>query len=421
MIGFGRARRRHLGIGFIGNVPEPVGGAEIFLRNKIDSLRRRPVRIALARWLVQYCREPDGTRRQIHFRERAVRERDPEAQLCTYYVLRKLPPLGLASWLEFAAVCLQIAHFFVVERVQVVHCHIPAPNVLYGWVVSRLLRLPLVVTIHGMADLDEPLRRFKTAWLREREGRVLDFLLSRCDRVIAVSEEIRARCRERGIRDVVVQGAGVDLERFSAPPAERERRGILYVGSDAPAKGRDLLVDAYRRLGSAFDEPLHLATKSGAGTLAESPASEESIHELGRVENAALAPLLRRVKLVVLPSRNEGLPCSILEAMACNTPVLVSRVGGLRELVVDGVNGFFLDETSVAGIERGLRRVLGDYPAWVQRLGDAPRRTACRYDIDAVCDWHLELYAELTGFPYERGDAASGERRMAVPGAARAS
>jgi glycosyltransferase involved in cell wall biosynthesis len=99
----------------------------------------------------------------------------------------------------------------------------------------------------------------------------------------------------------------------------------------------------------------------------------ERVQVLGWVQADAKTRELDRANIFVLPSYNEGLPMSVLEAMAAGLPVVTTPVGGIPEAISDGVEGFLVDPGDVAGLAARLEQLAGD-PELARRMGRAGRR-----------------------------------------------
>jgi len=108
------------------------------------------------------------------------------------------------------------------------------------------------------------------------------------------------------------------------------------------------------------------------------------------------ASILRNLDLFVLPSVNEGISNTILEAMASGLPVLAARVGGNPELVVHGETGLLYEPDAADGLAAGLQRYL-DEPGLRRAHGSAGRRRAQEnFSLDAMVQRYLDIYDELT-------------------------
>jgi glycosyltransferase involved in cell wall biosynthesis len=162
-------------------------------------------------------------------------------------------------------------------------------------------------------------------------------------------------------------------------------------------KGVDVLLEAFRRLPSG--PRLRLA---GTGPqeveyrrLASELGIDGAVRFLGPVPRARLATLLCESHVFVLPSRYENLPLGVLEAMACARPVVAARVGGVAEMVEDGVEGLLVPPEDPHALALALRRLLEDAPLR-RRMGEAGRaRVLGRFTWDAVAAETEAFYAGL--------------------------
>jgi glycosyltransferase involved in cell wall biosynthesis len=225
--------------------------------------------------------------------------------------------------------------------------------------------LPFCVWAHG-----SDLLRYAS------KGRVAGFLarasLRRAAAVLAVSRELEERILRdpRVARERVSRLAmGVDPEVFgpraAAGPGREElrrrlqcdRATLLFVGDLIEEKGLLDLLDARSRL---EDEGLDVAlVAAGDGPLRSvleerARASPTRVRALGRVAQAELVSWYRAADALVLPSRSEGTPVSILEALSVGCPVVASRVGGIPDLFEDGVGGFLVEPGDAGGLSRCL-------------------------------------------------------------------
>jgi glycosyltransferase involved in cell wall biosynthesis len=137
------------------------------------------------------------------------------------------------------------------------------------------------------------------------------------------------------------------------------------------------------------------------------PAIEAELARLGLSDNVRLLgdrrdvpELLAKADVFVCSSRSEGMPVSILEAMAAGLPVVASAVGGVPEIVDDGRTGLLVAPGAVAPLTDALARLLDDRAAR-ERMGRAGRELAlARFDLPRFRQAHLDLYTRLLG---ERG------------------
>lgn len=252
--------------------------------------------------------------------------------------------------------------------------------------VQRSRSLPLVTTVHLAAvdRLPAALRAATTAYERSA-GR---FILRRSDRVIAVSASVAAHVRSLGMPGdrIVTVPNGVDHDAFA--PDRQNRHDVphlVMVGRLIVNKGPELFVDALAQLrdgGVAFtaaligEGPMRDVLMRKAGSL----RLTDRLEFPGHVTDVARE--LRRADILVRPSLTEGMPLSVLEAMASGVCVVASEVPGTTDLVEDGVSGVLFTPGSLSGLTAALERVLSDSDVR-ENLAAAGHATSLAHSWDA--------------------------------------
>jgi glycosyltransferase involved in cell wall biosynthesis len=201
-------------------------------------------------------------------------------------------------------------------------------------------------------------------------------------------------------RSVVVHNA-VDVGSFRETSHAGAPPRIVSVGRFAYPKDYTTLVAGLASVGTDYR-----ATLVGEGPERAAVAAEARRLAAGRVQLVGarrdIRELLASADLFVLSSRSEGLPISVLEAMAAGLPVVATDVGGLSELVVDGETGILVPAADPKALAEAVERLLLD-PELRRRFGTASRRRAeRRFDLPRFRDAHVRLYRrelELRGLP----------------------
>lgn len=173
---------------------------------------------------------------------------------------------------------------------------------------------------------------------------------------------------------------------------------IGYIGQIAEHKGVDVLVEAFTKLRSGRKKPqLFIYGDLGqfprfSQRLRRRAAGRDDILFAGRFDRSQVRRVYAGLDVLVVPSVwNENSPNVILEAFATDTPVVVSDLGGMAELVTDGVNGFRVEAGSVKALAQVLQRFV-DQPDLVERLGrGAPSVKTTREEIEEL----VQLYRSL--------------------------
>jgi glycosyltransferase involved in cell wall biosynthesis len=264
-------------------------------------------------------------------------------------------------------------------RPDLVHTHTSKAGVL-GRIAAWNAGIPAMFTAHTWCFAEG------TSWTWKALGVPLERLaalpggliinVSEANRNLALQYRI-ARAEKlitihNGIPDE--EGAPLVQDPIENDPVEnKEAPVIIMVARFAPQKNQAMLLDAAARI----KYPFHLLFV-GAGPTLQSMI--DKARELGLEDRCTFAgnrgdvpELLRRSSIFALPTRWEGFPLSTLEAMRAGLPVVASDVGGVREAVIHGENGFLLDQTDAQGFQEALERLLAD-PALRERMARCGRR-----------------------------------------------
>jgi len=297
-----------------------------------------------------------------------------------------------------------------------VHSHTWYAN-LAGHLASLLYGIPHVMTVHSL----EPLRPWKAEQLGGGYA-----LSSWCERtaveaaaaVIAVSDGMRDDLL--AVYPAVPAGRvrvihnGIDTSEYRPDPAtdvldrygvDPGRPSVIFVGRVTRQKGLPVLL----RAASAIDPAAQLVICAGQ---ADTPELEAEVSDLARQLRAnrtgviwlsgmlpkrEVIQLLTHATVFVCPSLYEPLGIVNLEAMACGTAVVGSRVGGIPEVVADGKTGLLVPADDPAALARALNVLLADRPlaADMGRLGRA--RAEAEFGWSSIAAQTVALYAELAG------------------------
>jgi glycosyltransferase involved in cell wall biosynthesis len=309
----------------------------------------------------------------------------------------RLLPLGRRRKLELAP-WRRLARFLRRERVDVLHAHKFGSNV-WGTLVGSAARVPVLLAHeHTWSYEGNPVRR-----ILDRE-----LIARRADRFIAVSREDRRRMTD-------VEGISPERTIFipngippSAPPSGADVRAELGIEKDTQVigtigvlraqKAHHVLLRAVAQL--ARDYPSLTVLIAGEGP--ERGPLEALAHELGIAPQVRLlgfredvSDVLSALDVAVSSSDFEGSPLAVLEYMEAARPVVATAVGGVPDLIDDGVHGLLVPPGDSSALARAIGELLAD-PQCAQRLAArAQARRRSEFDIETHVRRLEDLYEEL--------------------------
>jgi glycosyltransferase involved in cell wall biosynthesis len=271
-------------------------------------------------------------------------------------------------------------------RTEVVHTHNERP-LLYAAPAGRLARVRRVIhTKHGRGTGNTR----RQNWLAAGAARLTD-------RFACVSEDCTRLALQQGVpaNRLLTLHNGIDTRRFAYTGPQRDGPAVAVARLCADKDLATLLHAVAQVIHETPEFRLHIA--------GDGPCLPELRHLTSQLDLTAhvrfLGPisdvpaLLQQARLSVLSSVSEGVPLTLLEAMACGLPVVATHVGGVPEVVQDGVNGLLVNPAAPADLASALLRVHRDFD-FASRLGSAGRRSVeSRFDVRQMIAQYERLYA----------------------------
>lgn len=286
-----------------------------------------------------------------------------------------------------------------------------------GWFGCRVC---LVVEAHGdfagSVFLERRIRFVKLQRLLMRWA--ARFSLRRADVLRAVSSSTRAQLTRWAPGKPVVQfPAWTDMEAFRRAARQAPQRSggqVLYAGVLTPLKGLHLLINAFSAIAQRFpDSRLVIVGRAeNQGYAVELRRQVASLALGSRIEfrapvtQAELATLMAGSMVVVLPSASEGLGRVLIEAMASATPVIGTCVGGIPDIIENGVNGFLVPPNDAAALAQRLGWLL-ENPHQARAMGEAG-------EVFAGAFFSTEIYLDGYRKVFRYGQSEGEARRYAI-------
>ncbi|TFG06744.1 glycosyltransferase family 1 protein [Candidatus Thorarchaeota archaeon] len=293
----------------------------------------------------------------------------------------------------------------LIERFQpdVLHAH--STYVVFNRVLERCLSesrwggLPLIATVHGLP---------KSLVLPDGiETTDYEQLAAHCpfDAVFGVSDCVASELEAhlpRSVESIRREYLGVDLDVFR-PRGGVKQWDIAFMGRMEPMKSVDMFPSLFQNLINTYSSLRIVMTGEGShrrNIMKEFCDSgvDENVEYLGVVPNNKVPSIINQSKIFLYPSRREPFGLSIVEAMACEVPVVTSNIFGPKEIITDDVDGVLVDPENVAETTDALVRLL-DNPQERVSLGTraritAQRRFSIRNHARRLLDYYRAVLAE---------------------------
>jgi glycosyltransferase involved in cell wall biosynthesis len=284
----------------------------------------------------------------------------------------------------------------------VVHIFFGIPDGPIGWLLKRLYGLPYIISLRGADVPSDEVKRFAKQYKVLRP--FVRWLWHDADALVAVSSGLRSYAKETA-PDLPIQVIpnAIDLSAFT-PPVQRETGGpvrLLYVGRFNVFKNVETLIEAVGVLSQMEVGEFEMDL---VGEGEQRPALERMVSELGLtrrisfvgwVARERIADYYRGADVFVTATTWEGMPNTVLEAMACGLPIVGTQASGLCELVHDDLNGYLVpinDPTALAQALAGL--INNGYER--RRMGRQSRRLAEReFAWEYIAEQYVEVYEQV--------------------------
>ena len=304
----------------------------------------------------------------------------------------------LSGWFDSIRVLMLLALYFLKEKPVIVHSFLFRANIL-ARIAALLTGVPVVISSVRVMGGEKPYSRFIE--------RATAFM---ADHYVAVSEQVKAHLqRSSGIAELKISTIynGILVETgnqsdktayMSCAGLHADDRLVMTAGRLHRQKGFDCLIHAMAVVHAAYPRVKLLILGEGE--------EENNLKKLARslelidtIQFMGLRPdvdrLLHCIDLFVLPSRWEGLPNAVLEAMAAGKPVVATEVGGIPELVVQGVTGVIVPPQDVHALAEAIKALLSDEPRALTMGAAGRERVQRHFSIDAMIAKTEALYQEL--------------------------
>ncbi|MCQ1535092.1 glycosyltransferase family 4 protein [Methanosarcina sp. KYL-1] len=287
------------------------------------------------------------------------------------------------------------------EKIDLINTHWLLPQGLIGAICHKLFGIPHVTTVHG-SDINT-IKKSKI--LR----RICVFIIKNSNWITTNSnytKELILSIDPSAGEKVSIVPIGVDINflqqgRILQEMHQKDSK-ILSVGRLVESKGVDVLILAMKEVVIKFPDVKLFIVGDGPErnkleTLVENLNLNENVVFVGSVEHSLLPSLYASSDIFVLPSQNiggivEGLGVVLLEAMACGTPVIGSDIGGIKDIIIDGYNGFLVPEKSPGELSTKIIELLSDSEIAIKFTYNGFNTIKNKFSWDRVIDDFSTIY-----------------------------
>jgi len=254
-------------------------------------------------------------------------------------------------------------------------------------------KAPYVVTVQGsdvFKTINKPVIKFFIG-----KG------LKKASKIIALSNSLAKTTKKFGVSEnkIVVIPNGIDISKFPVGSYEKREKQFLFVGSLIERKGVKFLLEAMINVNQTFPEYKLLIV--GEGDQKQSLTEYVNNHELsncvqflGTQSQSQVGKLMRKSKLLILPSVEEGQGVVLVEALASGTPCIGSKVGGIPDVISPDV-GYLFEPGNSNQLANGMLHFIKNEDIWVEASENARIKAEEQFDWKNLTDRIIEIYKAI--------------------------
>jgi len=285
---------------------------------------------------------------------------------------------------------------------EVVHVFFGIPDGPLGWFLKRIYGLPYLISLRGADVPSDEVKRFAKHYQILRP--FIRWMWRDANAIVAVSNGLRSYALNTAPdMPIEVIPNAIELSIF-IPPRQRAHDGsvrLLFVGRFNAFKNVESLLEVAAQLKTSGIDNFELSlvgdgsTRANLERLTVEHGLSRHVRFLGWLERDDLVQIYRQADVFVTATTWEGMPNTVLEAMACGLPIIATRASGLSELVQDGVNGYLVNTHDRAALTERLSQLI-DNPYERQRMGKESRKIAEQeFAWEYIAEQYVRVYERI--------------------------
>jgi len=300
------------------------------------------------------------------------------------------------------------------EKILLIHCHWLIPQGLVGAICKMFFGIKHVLTVHAGDVFSLERLPFKM--------KITGFIMKNTDKIVVVSSYIGERMLDLVPKDLkenvkdkmAIFPMGVtrreyqhlvdDDEKLKSKYGINSKYTLLFIGRLVEKKGVIYLIEAMLNIISQFDANLIICGKGPLRKDLEKYVKEKSIENFvkfaGFINNHDKRNYLSLSEILIVPSiitqsgDTEGLPVVVLEGLAAGKPIIVSNVGGIKDVIQNGYNGFIVEPKNPEQIAEKISELLNNTHLRA-KFSENALDTSKKYDWNVIVEKYVEIFREL--------------------------
>lgn len=305
-----------------------------------------------------------------------------------------------ADLLRYTKAAYKFAKVLIKEnKYDLTHSFFTVPCGYISLKLKQKFKLPYIVSLRGS---DVPYYSERFTFIYKLLMPLIKRIWKNAEFVIANSEGLKKLAlRSDPGREIGIIYNGIDIAEFRPQPELKDPKKfqIICVSRVTPRKGIRFLVQAFKNIAEKFPQAQLLVIgdgneKQSLMDLARALELGEKAVFLGLVSHEKLSQYYAKASIFVLPSLNEGMSNTMLEAIASGLPIIATDTGGTKELVKEGMNGFIVPMQDNYAITQKIEKLI-ENPHMAEQFGIESRRRAEELSWKNVAKQYADLYQEV--------------------------
>ncbi len=275
---------------------------------------------------------------------------------------------------------------------EIVHAHYAVPNAMSAYLAKKICNdsVKVVTTLHGTDSY--------LVGAHPSYKEVTQFSMQNSDALTAVSQYLKERTMTdfKLTKEIQVISNFVDPERFKKLKKAGEKKLVCHSSNFRPIKRIPDIMKSFSYVSQKTDCELLLIgdgpERSEAENIARKSGTLDKVRFLGNVDN--VEEIVGKADLFLLPSEDESFGLAALEAMSCEVPVVATRVGGLKELISHGTDGYLTGVGDIEELARFSIKILEDSGLQEELGRNARKKVLDKYTPSQILPKYEDLYEE---------------------------